>query len=216
MLVLADPNMAAAAADEEEDMAASEYLLLRGWCVPWVPGDSNEDPKVVAMLDSAVEKGQERGEPQRRCGSAEEQTVGAEWLGEVLAEAAPRLLDIAVRNDDMDMFVALRPWSEKLRRTDLLNATACRDAWLKWTVTRDTPLRQLWSQQLLDLVETTTTTKNDGGDNNTPPAVAPIAAAAATSSEETNKAAAAATPAPILCAWFAAVALLVVMAAVRK
>lgn len=208
MLVLADPNMAAA--DEEEDMA-SEYLLLRGWCVPWVPGDSNEDPKVVAMLDSAVEG---RGGPQRRCISAEEQSVGAEWLGKVLTEAAPRLLDIAVRNDDVDMFVALRPWSEKLRRTNLLNATACRDAWLKWTVTRDTHQQQLWSQRLLDLLETTTTEKE--GDDNTPAAAAPIAAATITSEETTNAAAAATTAAPILCAWFAVVAALVVMAAVRN
>lgn len=110
-----------------------EYLLLRGWCVPWVPGDSNENAELAAVLDESVVVS---GGPQRRCVSAEEQAAGAEWLQAALESAAPRLLDIAVRNDDVDMFVALRPWSETLRRAQLLDSTECRSVWLEWTVLR--------------------------------------------------------------------------------
>lgn len=127
-------------ATEEEDSDADttttkcnfEYLLVRGWCVPWVPGDSNGDTELAARLDDACE--QRGGGPLRRCVSAEEQAAGAEWLEEVLIESAPRLLDIAVGNDDVDMFVAMRPWAETLRRAQLLNADACRSVWLDWTV----------------------------------------------------------------------------------
>jgi hypothetical protein len=130
--VLFDEQHVVVAAEKD----SMEYLLLRGWCVPWVPGDSNEDAQLAALLDDTIDI----DGPLRRCVSADQQAVGADWLNAALEAAAPRLLDIAVNNDDVEMFVALRPWSEKLRRAQLMAADACRGVWLDWTVQRNDKL----------------------------------------------------------------------------